>query len=262
MACPNIRLTKKCPIYLNYTEDILNVWLADRYILPMHATSIDGAQSWVLMRKKCYTSTPVPVSSIITTFESHLKTLQEWEQTMIQNTECHEPIHYIAQLMVRPTISILVANYVSVFKQKNTMSFGWVISLLNSTILATQSGPAYGHASLFCAEGNGLLSVTRFLYQLQRYTQLTLACNVSIYIDNKGVVTRATNQIKYEYDYPYNTLEHDWDIIAQSAQYLWMLGSKLKVAHIKSHQDDNCDFDQLDLQAQLNVQANKLATAY
>eukprot|EP00957_Ditylum_brightwellii_P026042 1968962-Ditylum_brightwellii.AAC.1 len=97
------------------------------------------------------------------------------------------------------------------------MSFGWVISLLDSTILATYSGPAYGHASLFSAEGYSLLSVTRFLYQLQRYTQLTLAYNGSIYIDNKGVVTRATNQIEYEYNYPYNTLEPNWDAIAQSA---------------------------------------------
>eukprot|EP00957_Ditylum_brightwellii_P137998 10520691-Ditylum_brightwellii.AAC.1 len=32
--------------------------------------------------------------------------------------------------------------------------------------------------------------------------------------DNKGVVTRSINQIEYDYNYPYNTLEPDWDVIA------------------------------------------------
>eukprot|EP00957_Ditylum_brightwellii_P141273 10763742-Ditylum_brightwellii.AAC.1 len=164
--------------------------------------------------------------------------------------------------MARPNTKMLAASDRSASKQENTMSFGWVVSPLNSMILATHSGPVFGHASLFCAEGYSLLLVTCFLYHLQRYTQLTLPCNISIYIDNKGAVTRATSQIEYEYGYPYNTLEHDWDVIAQSAEYLQTLGSKLKVAHVKSHQDDNCDFDQLDLLAQLNAQAVKLATAY
>eukprot|EP00957_Ditylum_brightwellii_P113377 8645324-Ditylum_brightwellii.AAC.1 len=41
-----------------------------------------------------------------------------------------------------------------------------------------------------------------------------------------------------------------------------MLGSKLKIEHIKSHQDDNYNFEQLDLPAQLNIQADELATTY
>eukprot|EP00957_Ditylum_brightwellii_P013552 1021867-Ditylum_brightwellii.AAC.1 len=97
----------------------------------------------------------------------------------------------------------------SASKEENTMSFGWVISLLDSTILATHSGSAYGYVSLFHAEVYSFLLATHFLYHLQRYAQLTFACNIYFYIDNKGVVTRATNQIGYEYDYPYNTLEPD-----------------------------------------------------
>eukprot|EP00957_Ditylum_brightwellii_P129899 9908283-Ditylum_brightwellii.AAC.1 len=91
---------------------------------PVQATFIDGAQLWVLMRKKFYTSIPSPVSPIVSMSESHLNTLQEWEQTLIQNTECHEPIHHIAQLMARPTTTILVASDGSASKQENIMSFG------------------------------------------------------------------------------------------------------------------------------------------
>eukprot|EP00957_Ditylum_brightwellii_P054046 4094032-Ditylum_brightwellii.AAC.1 len=134
--------------------------------------------------------------------------------------------------MARPTTAILVASDGSASEQENTMSFGWVISLLDLMTLATHSGPAFEHASSFCAE------------------------------DNKGVITRATNQIEYEYDYLYNTLEPNWDIIAQLAEYLQTLGPKLKIAHVQSHQDNNCDFDQLDIPAQLNVQADELAMSY
>eukprot|EP00957_Ditylum_brightwellii_P109540 8354198-Ditylum_brightwellii.AAC.1 len=97
---------------------------------------------------------------------------------------------------------------------------------------ATHQGPEFGHMSSFQAEGYGLLSDTSFLYHLQSSTQFTPACNICTYIDNKGVVTRTNNQIEYDYDYPYNTLESDWEIIAQLAKYLQMLGSKLKIEHV------------------------------
>eukprot|EP00957_Ditylum_brightwellii_P210622 15365186-Ditylum_brightwellii.AAC.2 len=99
------------------------------------------------LQQKFYIS--IPVSPIISTFESHLNTLQEWEQMLLKNTACHKPIHHIAHLMARPTTIILVASNGSASEQENTLSFGWVISLLDSTTLATHSGPAFGHTSLF-----------------------------------------------------------------------------------------------------------------
>eukprot|EP00957_Ditylum_brightwellii_P111620 8513934-Ditylum_brightwellii.AAC.1 len=63
-------------------------------------------------------------------------------------------------------------------------------------------------------------------------------------------------------DYPYNTLKPDWEVIAQSAEYLQGLGMKLTIEHAKSHQDNKHNFKQLDLPAQLNVSANKLVTGY
>eukprot|EP00957_Ditylum_brightwellii_P200190 15260594-Ditylum_brightwellii.AAC.1 len=78
MACLNVRLENNWPMYLDYNKDILYVRLADKVCQyspstqnphvftprsdtkwtltntssPVHATSIDGDQSWVLMRKK------------------------------------------------------------------------------------------------------------------------------------------------------------------------------------------------------------------
>eukprot|EP00957_Ditylum_brightwellii_P045043 3417103-Ditylum_brightwellii.AAC.1 len=188
--------------------------------------------------------------------------MQDWEHLLLKVIKCFEPIHYIAQLMTRPTTTILIASNDSAFEQGGIMSFGWKISLLDATTLATHSGSAIGHASLFYTKGYGLLSVSRFLHHLQKYTNLTPACKIKIYIDNKGIVTWVNNQIGYTFDYLYNTLEPDWDVITQSAEYLRRLSTKLTIGHVRSDQDNKCNFEQLDLPAQFNMSADNLATSY
>eukprot|EP00957_Ditylum_brightwellii_P051656 3917133-Ditylum_brightwellii.AAC.1 len=91
------------------------------------------------------------------------------------------------------------------------------------------------------------------------YTKLAPACKINIYINKKGVVTWVNNQIGNTFNYPCNTLGPDWDVIAQSAEYLQGLSTKLTIEHIKSHQDNKCDFEQLDIPAQLNVHTDNLA---
>eukprot|EP00957_Ditylum_brightwellii_P117166 8935483-Ditylum_brightwellii.AAC.1 len=66
----------------------------------------------------------------------------------------------------------------------------------------------------------------------------------------------------YSHDYPFNTLEPDWDIIAQAAVTLCSYGSRLTMFQVKSHQDDDKDEENLDLPARLNVAANNLATIF
>eukprot|EP00957_Ditylum_brightwellii_P193580 14741036-Ditylum_brightwellii.AAC.1 len=85
--------------------------------------------------------------------------MQECHQKLLYNIMRHRPVHYIAQLMSRPTTTILIASDGSALEQENTVSFGWI-------------------------------------------------------------------------------------------------------KHVKSHQDDKCNFEQLDLPAQLNVRADNLATNY
>eukprot|EP00957_Ditylum_brightwellii_P174486 13285412-Ditylum_brightwellii.AAC.1 len=66
----------------------------------------------------------------------------------------------------------------------------------------------------------------------------------------------------FTHDYPFNTLELDWDIVAQSTHTLKSYGKKLTITHVKSHQDDNILLDELNLLARLNVAADQLATCY
>ena len=101
--------------------------------------------------------------------------------------------------------------------EENVMTFGWKIVDKNKDPLAEHSGPAFGKATSFRAEGYGILSLARFLHHGKIYTQTKIQCYIEIYIYNKGIVKQMKDQISYSHDYPFNTLEPDWDIIAQAA---------------------------------------------
>eukprot|EP00957_Ditylum_brightwellii_P174417 13280336-Ditylum_brightwellii.AAC.1 len=64
------------------------------------------------------------------------------------------------------------------------------------------------------------------------------------------------------HDYSYNTLEPDWDLIAQSAITLHTYGKNLLIPHVKGHQDNDMSEEDLDLPARLNISADRLATHY
>eukprot|EP00957_Ditylum_brightwellii_P112063 8545081-Ditylum_brightwellii.AAC.1 len=70
------------------------------------------------------------------------------------------------------------------------------------------------------------------------------------------------DQSAYSQYYPFNTLEPDWDIIAQAAMTLGSYGSRLTIYHVKSHQDHDKDQEDLDLPVCLNVDVDNLATIY
>eukprot|EP00957_Ditylum_brightwellii_P185958 14157276-Ditylum_brightwellii.AAC.1 len=90
----------------------------------------------------------------------------------------------------------------------------------------------------------------------------TIKCDINIYIDNEGILERLKDQLTYTHDYPFNTLEPDWDVVAQIAETLKQYNDLITITHVKSHQDDNMPFDELTMPARLNIAADSLATNY
>eukprot|EP00957_Ditylum_brightwellii_P088404 6733427-Ditylum_brightwellii.AAC.1 len=66
------------------------------------------------------------------------------------------------------------------------MSFGWKICALNGDIIAKHSGPAFGQASSFCAEGYGVLLALSFVCCAMEYTASTTTLALQVYLDNEG----------------------------------------------------------------------------
>jgi hypothetical protein len=87
-------------------------------------------------------------------------------------------------------IQLISVSDGSAFDNKS-MSFGWIMSLPNGTRLATCAGPAHGSKkSSFCAEGYGLLSLTRFLHHLFHFCLCRPSWKLQLSCDNDPLLKR------------------------------------------------------------------------
>jgi len=143
-------------------------------------------------------------------------------------------------------------------------SFGWVLSTNQGRRLLHVSGPAYeAHSNSCRAEGYGILSVMRFVFQVQSF--ITGTMNESwLCCDNKSMVASNQEVLAEWKRTPNSTQASDYDVLAE----IWATRDLLPatacsaVLHIKGHQDKKTAYEQLPLPAQLNVDANKLAGDY
>jgi hypothetical protein len=84
---------------------------------------------------------------------------------------------------------------------------------------------------------------------------------LELFSDNQGLVDTITKMMEWETLYPSNALTSEWDIISVILAYIPQLPSPPSVQHVKGHQDKEALVATLPLPAQLNCEANALATA-
>ena len=130
-----------------------------------------------------------------------------------------------------------------------------------------------------------MLSFLRFLYRLRVYCQAddkprggTLVC------DNISLVNNVTGQnhpvgsgeieelfldddvdpdtVYSMASFSSQTLASDWDALITIEDTLSEVDYPIRILHVKGHQDDKAPYDTLSLHAQLNVDADALATQY
>eukprot|EP00957_Ditylum_brightwellii_P209353 15361312-Ditylum_brightwellii.AAC.1 len=116
-----------------------------------------------------------------------------------------------------------------------SMLFGWSLRDDHNGILAECAGPAY-------------------LPFMQRHKWI-----IEGYADNEGLIKRVKQQVTYNYNYPSNTLDSDWDLLKQIATTMQTMEPIPKVSHVKGHQDDITPYNELDWASQQNVDTDKLA---
>ena len=147
-------------------------------------------------------------------------------------------------------------------------SFAWYISTWEGTRIAKCYGPVFGHRiSSYRSECYGILSLLCFLYNMSTLHSANNALSNNrhhqLYCDNESLVTVITKAMKYPTIYPNMTITSDWDCIAQVLSIHRGLDKLTPtIAHIKGHQDADTPYEQLPLSAQLNCDADALATRY
>ena len=80
--------------------------------------------------------------------------------------------------------------------------------------------------------------------------------------DNLGLLTRIEQSIQYPDPYPNYTLKADWDVTHKIISTLQAMSIHVMFEHVKGHQDDHQAYEDLPLEAQLNVDADAEAGQY
>jgi hypothetical protein len=145
-------------------------------------------------------------------------------------------------------------------------SHSWIIHGNQSGEQLRGHGRVWGdfhEPSSFRAEGFGYLASNYGLHAIfkcyshhfsetQRYKALA-------HIDNKGTIKRSQQPDRYGFR---PCIKHNWDIYNERKEVAKSIPATITPTHVKSHQDRHKQYDELNLAAQLNVQADRLAGKY
>eukprot|EP00957_Ditylum_brightwellii_P088341 6728938-Ditylum_brightwellii.AAC.1 len=100
----------------------------------------------------------------------------------------------------------------------NTMMLGWKIVTHNSKLLIECARSEFVQAALFLSKGYGLFSIKHI-----------------------------TQQMQHPFEYNYDALEPDWDIIAKALDTLKSFNDMVNIYYLKGHQDNTVPCGGLDL---------------
>eukprot|EP00957_Ditylum_brightwellii_P160853 12247368-Ditylum_brightwellii.AAC.1 len=91
--------------------------------VPVHTRAIDGSETCTCC--KYYTTIASPTPSPITTFDSYLTTIDDWDVSILDSIPFYEPIHSIDQYTAHPRTMIIIASDGSSKEEDNIMTFCW-----------------------------------------------------------------------------------------------------------------------------------------
>ena len=206
---------------------------------------------------------PPPVRQPVqqATMEEYIQSLDQWERSLLEGLDLLVSQHQLFNTMQQETVWICSDGA----QVEQTASFGWVLSDVQGNRLVQCMGPCLGaDPTSYRAEGHGLLSICRFLRGLWDHFGIRFQ-RCHIWCDNKSILQR----IKQRPDnlssiFPNETLASEWDILIEIWHSLQGYNEHCEPAfsHVKGHQDKNKPYQSLPLQAQLNVDADALATDF
>ena len=249
-------------------------WTPHSHSLPVHATMLHGQDMWQIQHPIPVLPTS-PLPQIPETFQEYVDCLPLWEQDLFAQLEmsfgCYTLLDLIDQYPVESPssnhdkpqqLSSLIAVSDGSSMEGN-MTFGWTMSLPNGQRLAGCAGPAPGSKdSSFRAEAYGMLSMLRFLFHLTSFCAATPTWQTQFSTDNQPLLKRIREYQRYNTYYPNATANADWDVLQAIVTTCAQMTIVPFFRHVKGHQDDKTAYDNLPLEAQLNVDADHEAGAY
>jgi hypothetical protein len=144
-------------------------------------------------------------------------------------------------------------------KRSHRGSFSWIICSPGQEQLIMNAGPVDGWhkcQTSLRSEDAALAFVTLYLDELAEFFGLQLHCSFVIFVDSNSAIT---NVQKLRDLIPKRRFADNADIMSTMSAAHQVI-SRFRLEHVKSHQDDETEFDQLPFSAQLNVRCDHMAT--
>jgi hypothetical protein len=189
---------------------------------------------------------------------AQLEHWEEWERLLFAKCEFLVPFERLLEILCsEETLKVTDGAAEGGIKG----SFGWVLCTRHGERLLKVSGPAFGaHTNSYRSEGYGMLSSERFTMRASEMAPGSLKPS-KLYCDNISMVGNGAQIPEAWRRTPNSTLASDYDVIAE----IWDTQSRIPeesrsvVLHVKGHQDDRANYQELTLPAKLNVDADELA---
>jgi predicted peroxiredoxin len=142
----------------------------------------------------------------------------------------------------------------------HNMSFGWIIATPDGRRLAAGCGPCEGRGNSLRSEGAVMLAATLFMALISHH--MNHKVKVICISDNKELIRRKIEHKNYEEPYPNATLASEYNIIEEIYETCKIYNIKSSYHWVQGHQDKHTSYDDLSLEAQLNVDADWYAGKY
>ena len=197
---------------------------------------------------------PSPFPSI--DWDTLLKNQPNWIQQLLQSIQ-FDDVHSIVHAITNEDFLLVVSDGSA---KQHGMTYGWIMSTNTGVRIASGNGPCNGRPSSLRSEAAGMLAASLFIAMIQEFTNNHFdSISIHFMADNMELINRQSLHLNYTNPYPNMTLKAEFDLTEQ----IYDTHQKYKIiatfTHVKGHQDDDATYDDLSLEAQLNVDADELA---
>jgi hypothetical protein len=197
------------------------------------------------------------------TFYQRIQQLDSWQTPLLRHLTHYQPEQRLHEEITNTRdVSIELASDGGA--RDDLGSFGWTIAY-NKTTLWKCKGPTFGLSpGSFRAESYGMISALLFLrtYLIHYETQHDHNKDMRFYCDGSYLLKRIEITQTRSWHNPTACLASDYDLESGIVELLNELPIKFQFIHVKCHQDKDTEIHLLPWEAQMNVQADHLATDY
>jgi exonuclease III len=143
----------------------------------------------------------------------------------------------------------------------NMGTFGWIIGTTAGTRLVSGSGPVFGFdPRSYRAETYGCRSGLTFITLAFRFCKIPMTGTLSVRCDNLGLIKKQASFRKFALAKHSAALHSEWDALISVYHLMDEFPALPKLQHVLGHQDNEVAYQDLPLDAQMNSQADALAT--